>query len=100
MEIEAFQTWEAFCFAKYFSNICEMYFVSAKFIGAFPDGDRVVEISSPSGAGGNSYHLMVDKHYWGIIGLFLGGWRVVLQKRNTDYSAGDLQPLIDMILGN
>jgi hypothetical protein len=77
-----------------------MYFVSAKFIGAFPDGDRVVEISSPNGAGGNTFHIMVDSYYWGVIGLFLDGWRVVLQKSDPDYSAGDLQPLIDIILGN
>lgn len=77
-----------------------MYIVSIKFIGAFPDGDKVVEISSPSGSGGNSYHLMVDNYYWGVIGLFLDGWRVILQNQNPDYSAGDLQPLIDMISGN
>jgi hypothetical protein len=77
-----------------------MYFISAKFIGAFPDGDRVVEILSPSGAGGSTFHIMVDNHYWGIIGYFLDGWRVALQKRDPEYSAGDLQPLIDMLLGN
>lgn len=77
-----------------------MYFISAKFIGAFPDGDHVVEILSPNGAGGNTYHIVVDKHYWGIISYCLDGWRIALQKRNPDYSAGDMQPLIDMILGD
>jgi hypothetical protein len=75
-----------------------MYITCIKFIGAFPEGDEVVEISSPNGGGGGSYHLMVGKLYWGIIGNFLGGWRVCLQNKNSDYSAGDLQPLLDLIL--
>jgi hypothetical protein len=91
---------EGFLFANNFSNICTMYIVAIKFIGAFPEGDRLVEISSPNGAGASTYHIMVDKHYWGVIGYYLDGWRVALQKKNPDYSAGDLQPLIDMILGN
>lgn len=74
-----------------------MFILSIKFIGAFPDGDKQVELTSPSGAG-NTYHLMVASRYWGIVSLLSTGWRVSLQSSNPDYSAGDLQPLIDMIL--
>lgn len=74
-----------------------MYFVNLEFVGAFPDGDKVVKITSPSG-GGNQYHLMVDNFYWGIINKSLNGWRVAFQLSNSDYSAGDLQPLIDLIV--
>lgn len=74
-----------------------MYLVSIEFIGAFPDGNKVVKVSTPNGGGGNCYHLMVGNHYWGTIALQLGGWRVILQHNNSEYSAGDLQPLIDLV---
>lgn len=75
------------------------FLISIKYYGSFPDGDKVIEISSPNGAGGNSYHLMVDKFYWGIISKNLHGWRVALQVPNDEYSSGDLQPLIDLVVG-
>lgn len=74
-----------------------MYLVNIEFIGAFPDGDKVVKVTSPNG-GGNHYHLMVDNFYWGIINNSLNGWRVAFTQTNSDYSAGDLQPLIDLIV--
>jgi len=36
--------------------------------------------------------------YQGIVGKYLGGCRVCLQNKNDDYSEGDLQPLIGMVL--
>ncbi|WP_316801433.1 hypothetical protein [Pedobacter frigidisoli] len=42
------------------------YLISIKFIGAFPDGDKVVEVSAPNGGGGN-YHLMINNFYYGSI---------------------------------
>lgn len=74
-----------------------MYFKSIEFRGCFPNGDLWVEVSMPSGGGGN-YHLVVDKFHWGIIIKYKEGWRVVLQNPNSDYTAGDLQPLIDLIV--
>ena len=38
-----------------------MYLISMTFIGAFPDGDKQVEISMPNGGGGGGYMIMVDK---------------------------------------
>lgn len=75
-----------------------MYLVSISFIGAFPDGDKRVQIISPNGGGGKTYHLMVDNGYWGIIGYYTTGWHVRLQKPNPDYSAGDLEPLLDYVI--
>jgi hypothetical protein len=72
-----------------------MYFKTIEFVGSFPEGDRIVKISTPNGGGGNCYHLMVDNFYWGIIAYQLGGWRVILQHNDNLYSSGDLQPLID-----
>ncbi|KLT63896.1 hypothetical protein [Pedobacter sp. BMA] len=72
------------------------YLISIKFIGAFPDGDKVVEISAPNGGGGN-YHLMINNFYYGSIIKYTTGWKVVFQNYNPDYCAGDLQPLIDII---
>lgn len=74
-----------------------MYLVSIEFLGAFPDGDKVVKISTPNGGGGNCYHLMVGGFYWGLIAYQLGGWRVILQHNDSLYSSGDLQPLIDLV---
>ena len=76
-----------------------MYIVAIRFIGAFPDGDKVVELSSPNGGGG-CYHLSVANFYWGFISEYTTGWRVVLQIPNDEYSAGDLQPLIGMVMGD
>ncbi|WP_316851180.1 hypothetical protein [Pedobacter agri] len=74
-----------------------MFIVSLSFIGAFPEGNKVVTISSPNGGGGRNYHLMVDNGYWGIIGYYTTGWHVRLQNPNPDYSAGDLEPLLDYV---
>jgi len=74
-----------------------MYFKTIEFVGAFPEGDRLVKISTPNGGGGNCYHLMVGNCYWGMIALQLGGWRVILQNGTSEYTNGDLQPLIDLI---
>ncbi|WP_443945620.1 hypothetical protein ACJVDH_00480 [Pedobacter sp. AW1-32] len=68
-----------------------------KFIGAFPDGDIEVELTTPSGGGGSSYHLMVGKFYWGQVVKYNIGWRVCLQIPNPDYCYGDLYPLVDII---
>lgn len=74
-----------------------MFIVSVKFMGAFPDGDKIVEVSSPSG-GGNSYQILVANHYWGIVSRFKDGWAVRLQLDWPEYCAGDLQPLLDMLM--
>lgn len=77
-----------------------MYLLAIRFKASFPEGDKIIEISSPNGGGGNTYHLMVDNYYWGIIGKNLYGWKVTLQNPNSEYSAGDLQPLIDIVTQN
>lgn len=78
-----------------------MYFKTLVFKGAFPDGDKWVEVSCPNGGGGSTvFSLSVDKYYWGQIIKYYNGWQVRFQNENPDYSAGDLQPLIDLILGN
>ncbi|RZK72895.1 MAG: hypothetical protein EOO85_18535 [Pedobacter sp.] len=74
-----------------------MYLIETKFIGAFPDGDKLVEISMANGGGGGGYMIMVDRFYWGKILKQLGGWRVVFQLPNDQYSAGDLEPLLDLV---
>lgn len=75
-----------------------MFLVSISFIGAFPDGDKLVSISSPNGGGSSkTYHLMIDNFYWGVIGYYTTGWHVRLQNTNPDYSAGDLEPLLDYV---
>lgn len=75
-----------------------MYLVSISFIGAFPDGDKIVSISSPNGGGSSkTYHLMVGNHYWGVIGYYTTGWQVRLQNNRSEYSAGDLEPLLDFV---
>jgi len=74
-----------------------MYIVSISFVGAFPDGDKIVEVSMPSGGGGSGYMIMVDKFYLGRLHHQLGGWRVSLQVPNDQYTAGDLQPLLELV---
>lgn len=74
-----------------------MYLIAIKFIGAFPDGDKEVEISMANGGGGGGYMILVNRFYWGTIINQLGGWRVAFQMPNEDYNAGDLQPLLDLV---
>ncbi|KLT63901.1 hypothetical protein AB669_19415 [Pedobacter sp. BMA] len=51
---------------------------------------------APNGGGGN-YHLTINNFYYGSIIKYNTGWKVVFQNYNPDYSAGDLQPLIDIL---
>lgn len=74
-----------------------MFLVSITFIGAFPEGNKVVTICSPNGGGGKNYHLMVDNGYWGIISHYTTGWHVRLQNPKPEYTAGDLEPLLDYV---
>lgn len=67
------------------------------FIGAFPDGDKQVEISMPNGGGGGGYMIMVDKFYWGRILYRADGWKVAFQLSRDGYTAGDLEPLIELV---
>ena len=49
-------------FANYFSiiNLCYMRSGDVIFMAAFGDENKVVNLSSPNGAGGNCYHIMID----------------------------------------
>jgi hypothetical protein len=76
-----------------------MYLILIKFIGAFPDGDKEVEISMANGGGSGGYTIMVNKFYWGKILDQSCGWRVALQVPNDEYSSGDFQQLIDLVAG-
>ena len=74
-----------------------MYLKSITFIGAFPDGDKEVEISIPNGGGGGGYMIMVDKFYWGKILYRVDGWKFVFQLPKDEYSSGDLEPLLELV---
>ena len=77
-----------------------MYLLSIKFIGAFPDGNKVVELSQANGGGGGGYAIMVDNHYWGKILNQKDGWRVSFQNPRDEFNMGDLQELIDLVQDN
>lgn len=73
-----------------------MYLKSIKFTGAFPEGDKVVEISSPSG-GGCSYRILVDNYHCGVIGLMSTGWRVQIELKDHEFTSGELEPLLELV---
>lgn len=58
---------------------------------------NVVSISPLNGGEGRAFHLMVDNRYWGITGYYTTGWHVRLQNVNHEYSAGDLEPLFELV---
>lgn len=76
-----------------------MYIISIKFIVAFGKEDKIVELTTASGGGGGGYTIMIDNYYYGKILNQMGGWRVDFQIYNPDYTAAELQILIDLVTG-
>lgn len=94
-----------FLLANIISKICStkksrqkgiMYLIAIKFLAAFPDGNKVVEITSPS-SGGGGYHIMVDNYYCGSIAYYTTGWQVNLTMKEYQFTAEDLEPLLELV---
>lgn len=66
------------------------------FIASFGNEDVNVEISSPNGAGGNTYHLIFNKRYQGII-VFRGEWKVLFQLYTDNYTSAEIDTLIEKL---
>lgn len=63
------------------------------FIAAFGDKDVEVAISSASGGGGSTYHLMFDRFYKGIF-VFREDWQVLFQHYTDEYTSAEIETLI------
>jgi len=67
------------------------------FLAAFGEEFRIVKITSPNGAGSNTYHLLLDNIYYGVI-VKRGKWEVILQVYTDAYTSADFDVLTGMMI--
>ena len=70
-----------------------------KFIAVFGEEQLNVEISSPNGSGGNTYHLLFNNFYQGII-VFRTDWKVLFQFYTDKYTSAEIDTLIEKLADN
>ncbi|MGN8055653.1 hypothetical protein ACTJKN_05220 [Pedobacter sp. 22163] len=67
------------------------------FKAAFGNEEKIVELSTPNGAGG-VYYFIIDNFYQGKVHEMMHGYRVSLQNPDPDYTQADFDILIDIVL--
>lgn len=69
--------------------------MTLKFTALFGSTPRNVELSSPSGAGGSTVHIYIDRFYHGSIHFHQGEW--VAHMIKTDLSGDEVGELVQIV---